>query len=397
MYRQVRRRPHRKARQQVRTGFFPLPSLAPLFEASRDALMLIDSRLILRAVNTPAAVLIGRRREELDSRPWRDVFILERPLARNWRPNPVLQALVTGAHQELTHDTRLVCSGRHRRVRGKVLAIEDGPRRFALLCIEAPEESREAPSLNSVKESELLLQHLSRLNTVSELATGIAHEMNQPLAAIMSFNQAAMRLLADDTPDIERACEALTEAVSQTRRAAGILERLRAFVSRRGLQLEPVAINQVVVNALTLLSSKISAAGVRVSLSTEPCLPVQADALQLEQVMVNLVRNAIEAMQSVSIEQRRLQVATHMVAGRVHVQVSDSGPGLSPALKEQLFTRFFTTKADGMGVGLSISRTILEAVGGEMSAANNATGGACFRFSLPTITSKDASHGTPAA
>lgn len=397
-YRQARMRQLQSgARLRMRCHFFPLPALAPLFESVREPLLLVDNQLALRAVNAAAVDLLGRSAGELCGRHWREVFMLERQLARDWRPNPVLQALSSGRHQELTDDTRLVCGGRRLPARGRVLALTEGARRYALLCLEVPAESQEAPSLNGRTESELLLQHLSRLNTVSELATGIAHEMNQPLAAIMGFNQAAMRLLAEDAPDIERACEALAEAVSQTRRAAGILERLRAFVGRRSLQFEPVAINQVVVNALTLLSSKISAAGVRVSLSTEPCPPVRADALQLEQVMVNLVRNAVEAMQAVPVEERRLQVITHAVAGRVHVQVSDTGPGLPPALQAQLFTRFFTTKADGMGLGLSISRTILEAAGGDLTAANTPAGGASFRFSLPVLTHKEPSHGTTTA
>lgn len=376
---------------------FPIPALAPLFFSVEDALLLVDDALTLRALNASAEQLLGQTGRALAGRPVREAFLLEREMSRGWRQNPLLEALEGDCELELDNDTCLVCQERRLSIRGKVLGLRAGFRRYALLCLQASPAGREVPSLQGSGESELLLQHLSRLNTVSELATGIAHEMNQPLAAIMSFNQAAMRLLGDDEPDIERACEALAEAVSQTRRAAGILERLRAFVGRRGLQFEPVAINQVVVNAITLLSSKISASGVRVRLNTEPCPPVQADALQLEQVMVNLVRNAVEAMQAVPVEQRVLQVGTQAIAGRVHVRVSDSGPGLPDALQAQLFTRFFTTKADGMGLGLSISRTILEAAGGELSAGNQPGGGACFQFSLPVLTTKDIRHGTTPA
>lgn len=396
-YRTGRMRRTATARLRHPGQAFPLPALESLFHSILQPLLLIDSRLVLRAVNPAAEHLLGQPAGALCNRPWRNVLMLERELARAWRLNPVLQALATGGEQDLEDDTRLVCGRLRMPVRGKVLAIEEGSRRFALLCL-APGASREqTSSLPDRGESELLLQHLSRLNTVSELATGIAHEMNQPLAAIMSFNQASLRLLAEDKPDIERACEALAEAVSQTRRAAGILERLRAFVGRRSLQFEPVALNQVVVNALTLLSSKISSSGVRVSLCTEPCPPVQADALQLEQVMVNLVRNAVEAMQVVPVEDRLLQVSTQTVAGRVHVRVTDTGPGLPETLREQLFTRFFTTKADGMGLGLSISRTILEAAGGDLSASNAPGAGACFHFSLPVFTLKELPHGSAPA
>lgn len=376
---------------------FPLPALDALFHCVEQPLLLVDSRLVLCAVNPAAERLLGQPAQALCQRPWRDVLMLERELARAWRQNPVVQALATGGEQGLGEGTYLVCGELRMPVRGKVLVLTEGTRRFALLCLASGVPRPEAPSLPDRGENELLLQHLSRLNTVSELATGIAHEMNQPLAAIMSFNQASMRLLAEDAPDIERACEALAESVSQTRRAAGILERLRAFVGRRTLQFEPVAINQVVVNALTLLSSKISSSGVRVSLCTEPCPPVQADALQLEQVMVNLVRNAVEAMQAVPVEDRLLQVGTQAVAGRVHVRVTDSGPGLPEPLQEQLFTRFFTTKADGMGLGLSISRTILEAAGGDLLANNVPGTGACFQFSLPVLTLKEVRHGSAPA
>lgn len=392
-YRQAKRRLQPGKDFRINRSSFPVPALAPLFNSVHEPLLLIDSQLLLRAVNGPACDLLGKPARDICGRPWREVFLLERQLARGWRQNPVLEALASSREQVLAEDTWLVCGDRREEIRGTVLAIANGARRFALLCLQTPEQRREAPSISGRAENELLLQHLSRLNTVSELATGIAHEMNQPLAAIMSFNQASMRLLAEDEPDIERASEALAEAVSQTRRAAGILDRLRAFVGRRGLQFEPVAINQVVVNALTLLSSKISASGVRVSLCTEPCPAVCADALQLEQVMVNLVRNAVEAMQAVPVETRLLQVSTQTVAGRVHVRVTDSGPGLPAALREQLFTRFFTTKADGMGLGLSISRTILEAAGGDLIGSNNAAGGACFYFSLPATTQKEARHG----
>lgn len=395
-YRQARtRRPAGRSRSS--TAWPPLPLTAAVLDAVPDALLLVDSNLTLRATNALAGQLLGRPSRELTGLPVRDVFQLERELSRGWRQNPLMLALEGEEEQVLGGGTLLVCGRRRTRVQGKVLGLRAGHGRYALLCLRPLASASEAPSLEGSGESELLLQHLSRLNTVSELATGIAHEMNQPLAAIMSFNQAAMRLLADEEPDIERACEALAEAVSQTRRAAGILERLRAFVGRRGLQFEPVAINQVVVNALTLLSSKLGACGVRVRLNTEPCPPVQADALQLEQVMVNLVRNAVEAMQGVPVEDRVLHVGTQTIAGRVHVRVSDTGPGLPATLQEQLFTRFFTTKPDGMGLGLSISRTILEAAGGDLSANNLPAGGACFHFSLPVLTTKDIQHGTSPA
>lgn len=396
LYRQPNLRRQNYRHDPAQANAVPALPLGTLFSVSRDPLLLIDAKQVVRAVNPAASALLGFRPEKIRGRVWRHVFQLERELAQGWRRNPIVQCLHSRRHQTLAKDTLLVCDERRIPLTGQALAVASGPRPMVLLYLNVSVEAAEAHSLSRRNEHELLLQHMSRLNTVSELATGIAHEINQPLSAIMSFNQAALRLLAEEEPDVDRVSEALAEAVNQTRRAADILDRLRAFVSRQDMQFKPVAINQVVINALTLLSSKLTEAGVRVNLRTEPCPPVHADALQLEQVMVNLVRNAIEAMQDTAAGERRLQVATHTLAGQVHIEVSDSGPGLSSSASRQLFTRFFTTKADGMGLGLSISRTILEAAGGELSAGNGPAGGACFRIALPVCITEEVRRGQPA-
>lgn len=394
MYRQPNMRPQAGRRTPTSSHTLAFSVLTPLFSASRDPLMLIDSNQLLRAANPAACELLQLRAQDICNRPWRQSFQLERELSRAWQHNPVVACLQTRREQQLESDMRLVCGDQRIALQGKVLPVSQGRRDLVLLWFYPLAEEAEARSVSRRNEHEMLLQHMSRLNTVSELATGIAHEVNQPLSAIMSFNQAALRLLADDEPDIDRVAEALAEAVNQTRRAADILERLRAFVGRQELNLRPVAVNQVVINALTLLSNKLTEAGVRVSLRTEPCPPVRADALQLEQVMVNLVRNAVEAMQATAADARTLHIATRSLAGQVHVAVTDSGPGLPAG--SQLFSRFFTTKTDGMGLGLSISRTILEAAGGELSADNMPGGGACFRFVLPAFITEEIRHGNPA-
>lgn len=359
-------------------------SLAPiLFDNCADALFVIDQNQHLLRINPAARHLLTRAIGHMPTRHWLHYFQLEREMARRWQDNPIVRCLRSQRPQTLSPNSVLIVGGSRHAVQGQVLPLPQQAQVLLYLRLLPP--LPEAQSLSRRNEQEMLLQHMSRLNTVSELATGIAHEMNQPLAAIMSFNQASMRLLADDPPDIDRAAQALAEAVNQTRRAAGILERLRAFVGRKNPDTGPVAINQVVINALTLLSRQLSEAGVRVHLRTEPCPPVLADALQLEQVMVNLLRNAAEAMQAIPVDQRRLHIHSHHLAGRVHVLVQDNGPGL-PA-NAPLFTRFFTTKAEGMGLGLSICRSILEAAGGELSAStgslDDSSRGACFRFSLP--------------
>lgn len=363
-----------------------------LFRASRDTLVLIDSAQTIRAMNPAAEQLLDCNDKTTRGQPWRRLFRLERKLARQWRHNPIVRCLETGSDQSLDDDTLLAWRHQLMPVRGQVFGLTTTSGRCALLSLQVAKANPQHPP-GWRQGQEFLLQHMSRLNTVSELATGIAHEMNQPLAAIMGFNQAALRMLAEEDADIDRVAEALAASISQTRRAADILERLRSFVGRQDLHMAPVAINQVIINALTLLSNKLAEAGVRVHMHTEPCPPVKADAVQLEQVMVNLVRNAIDAMQQTPAGSRTLNVSTHPLAGSVHVAVTDSGPGLPGDLLEQIFTRFFTTKTDGMGLGLSISRSIIEAAGGELSAQNSLQGGACFRFRLPIFTAEGLSHG----
>jgi C4-dicarboxylate-specific signal transduction histidine kinase len=358
--------------------------------------VLIDQAQTVRAMNPAAARLLGCEDPACRGRSWRQFFRLERRLAREWRHNPIVACLEDGRDHPLDNGTVLAWRNQRMPVRGDVFSLETRRGHCALLCLQTDAENPLQPSTWQ-QEQEFLLQHMSRLNTVSELATGIAHEMNQPLSAIMSFGQAALRLLAEDTPDIDRTAEALAGTISQTRRASDILERLRAFVSRHELRMAPVAINQVIINALTLLSNTLAEAGIRVSLHTEPCPPVRADSLQLEQVMVNLVRNAVEAMQDAAPGARTLEIVSHPHAGSVHVSVTDSGTGLAPDTLTGLFTRFFTTKSEGMGLGLSICRSIVEAAGGEISAQNAAGGGACFRIRLPVYPTEGASDGHGAA
>lgn len=353
-----------------------------LLSGVQEAVVLVDARQRIRHLNSAAEAMLGVHLRQAQGRHWQDIFQIERPLTRH-QALPITRCLQQRQTVRLPAHTVLVCGHRLRqRMSGSVLpvALDDG--HGALLVAQVHEHMGD-DAQQRFREHEAQLAHMFRLNTMGELATGIAHELNQPLTAILSYSQASLRLLHQDEPDLERTSEALQETAAQARRAGQILRQLRAFVSKRQAELGPVAVNQTIINTLTLLAGPLQEANIQVSLYTEPCPTVLADAIQLEQVLVNLVRNAIEAMQASPAGMRLLRLGSRHQDGQVWVEVQDSGPGFSPAVQRRLFTRFFSTRNEGMGLGLNISQTIIEAAGGSMEAMCAEGGGALFRFSLP--------------
>lgn len=368
-----------------------------IFSHAQEALVRIDAAHRIRALNPAAEALLGIPEHSARGRLWREVFQLERELAYDYRENPIARCLSRPQVLRLPANTLLVCGSRLRQpVSGVAQTLSRHGRREVLLLLQAQlfaaPPAHDDDTSSRFREHEALLAHMFRLNTVGELATGIAHELNQPLSAILSYSQAALRLMHDEEPNLLLAGEAMLEAAAQARRAGDILRQLRAFVSKQHSGYAAVAINQVIINTLTLLAGPLQEAGVQVALQTEPCPPVLADGIQIEQVLVNLVRNAIEAMQVTPRECRLMRLRSYRQHHNVVVEVSDSGPGFTADAHTRLFTRFFSTKKEGMGLGLNISQTIIEAAGGAMEAENHAQGGALFRFSLPVLHAEEPVH-----
>jgi len=233
-------------------------------------------------------------------------------------------------------------------------------------------------------QRQLALAHASRVNAMGEVAAGMAHELNQPLAAILSSVQAAVRWLDDEPPEVDSAREATAAAVRQARRAGEILQRLRSFISPQAGVKEPVDLNEVVTSGLSLVAESLHARNVAVSSKLdEALLPVYGERVAFEQVVVNLLLNAADAMQTANSPQRSIQIETSQRDGRVLLAVSDSGPGLSDEVRARLFQPFFTTKSNGMGLGLSICEHIAQQANGDLAADNTKEGGAVFIMSLP--------------
>ena len=220
---------------------------------------------------------------------------------------------------------------------------------------------------------------------MGQLTASIAHEVNQPIAAAVTNAQAAMRWLKARRPDLTEVEQALGRIVRDANRAGDVIGRIRALVKKAPPRKEPLAINDAIREVIALTRGE--ALKNRVSVQTELAdglPPIEADRVQLQQVMLNLIINAIEAMSGVGEESRELRISSARDgSGGVLVAVRDSGPGLDPAGLEHLFDAFYTTKPDGMGMGLSICRSIIEAHGGKIWGAANAPRGGQFQFTLP--------------
>jgi two-component system sensor kinase FixL len=228
------------------------------------------------------------------------------------------------------------------------------------------------------------LAHVLRVATMGELATSVAHELNQPLSAIAANSQAARRFLAAERPNTEEASDALTDITSDAKRAGNVIRRMRDLLIKRQLDRQLVDINKVVNNATELLHSDAISRQVTVTLDLADALPsISGDRTQVEQVILNLMINAFEAMTSDEIDRRELTVRTFVGdAGFAEITVSDTGPGFQ-AGRDDIFEPFVTTKVNGLGMGLSISRSIIAAHGGLLEAVDTLAGGATLRITLP--------------
>jgi two-component system sensor kinase FixL len=237
------------------------------------------------------------------------------------------------------------------------------------------------------------MAHLSRVSTLGELSGSIAHELNLPLSAILSNAQAAQRVLAHGDADLAEVRDILNDIVSEDKHASEVIHRLRRWLKKDEVQQHSLQINHVVEDVLQLIRSDLVSQTVTVDTELAPHLPtVTGDPVQLQQVVVNLVVNACDAMTDCNTSERRLLIRTGIENGSrvVTVSVTDRGDSIPEERMEQIFEPFFTTKAKGMGLGLSVCRTIIAAHRGKLWVTNNADCGATFHFSLPIATPGDA-------
>jgi PAS domain S-box-containing protein len=347
-------------------------------------MIIVDAEGCITLVNTQAEAVFGYSRHELIGSP------IEMLVPERFKSHHV------GDRHDYLGDARARPMGAGRELFGRRKDGSQVPVEIGLNPIHTPEGLFVLASIIDIserKQAELdaarqrnELAHLSRVTMLGELSGSIAHELNLPLSAILSNAQAAQRMLANDGTDLVEVREILDDIVSEDKRAGEVIRRLRLWLKKGEVQKRCIRINQVVQDVLKLMRSDLINQRVTVDTQLKRNLStVTGDPVQLQQVLLNLVVNASDAMTGCSTPERRLLIRTGTENGRtaVIVSVTDQGGGIPEEKMEQIFEPFFTTKTKGMGLGLSVCRTITAAHRGKLWATNNPDRGATFHFSLP--------------
>jgi PAS domain S-box-containing protein len=306
--------------------------------------------------------------------------------------NPDMDAATLQHHSERMRTGEILTfETRHRRKDGTVFPVEvrvrefqqGGQRMIISLARDITERKRAAEAL---REMRMQLAHANRVATMGQLSASITHEVNQPITAAVTYALAARRWLRAEPPNLCEVDDALSHIVKEGNRAGEVVGRIRALIKKAPARKDAVEINDAILEVIALTRTEVANSSVSVRMQLAEGLPrVQGDRVQLQQVLLNLIINAIEAMRDVGEEERELLISTRNEPDGVSVEVRDSGPGFAPATLEDVFEAFYTTKAGGLGMGLSICRSIIEAHGGRLWASANLPRGASFQFALPAI------------
>ncbi|TSD86129.1 DUF4118 domain-containing protein [Mycobacterium sp. KBS0706] len=272
-------------------------------------------------------------------------------------------------------------SVKHLNILGKAEREKDGRLRISAAVMDITEARRTAELL---RKSRAELAHVTRLTTMGELVASIAHEINQPLGAMKLHAQSGLRWLDRKPPELERAEMSLNRVIDNAVRAEGLIAKIRAMAKKQEVESVPVDLNHLVGDVMELLKGEAHERGVACQIDLEPSLgEVRGDPIQLQQIVVNFLMNGFDAMAATPREEREITIRSRNRGNEVIFDVRDAGPGIQRGAEGLLFDAFFTTKAHGMGMGLSICRSIAESHQGRIEAFNNDDRGATFRLTLP--------------
>jgi PAS domain S-box-containing protein len=380
----------------------PLLFLAAVIEErerSKAALRSSEERFAKAFMSSPDAMVITRTQDgrivEVNDR-WERLFGQQRAQAvgstmqelgmfASDKDAAALQSAISS--QGRVSDLELALRSKSGELRQAVIGAETaemaGEPCFIAIIRDLSDQRR---AEREVQERQRELALLGRVATLGGLSGALAHELSQPLTAMLSNAEAAQRMLDQQPIDIEEVRETLSDIVRQNTRVGEVIRRLRALFRKGETQFQPLDLNEVAAEALELAHADLIAHGVSVTTRLGEALPrVNGDRIQLQQVLLNLIHNACEAMSAVQPGERKLTVRSEATAERaVQMCVSDSGPGVAAQLRERLFDPFFTTKPNGLGLGLSITRSIITSHGGRLWVSNHPARGAMFCFTVPT-------------
>jgi len=354
--------------------------LRSILETVPDAMVVIDSRGVVQSFSRAAERLFGYSLAEICGH---NVKMLM-PSPYHDQHDGYLRRYLTTGERRIIGIGRVVVG---RRKDGSTFPMElsvgevnqDGRRLFTGFVRDLTERQQTDRRLQELQEG---LLHVSRLRSMGQMAAALAHELNQPLTATANYVRAAQRLLDAPEPNLPRVRQAMNLAAQQTMRSGEIIRRLRAFVARGEVTRRPENVAKLIEEASALALVGAKEHGIKVLIRVDADLPnAEVDRVQIQQVLLNLIRNAIEAMEDAKV--RELSVATVAHDGAVLVSVADTGHGIPPEIEARLFQPFVTTKPEGMGIGLSVCRTIVEAHGGRLWVEPNEGNGSMFRFTLP--------------
>ncbi len=365
------------------TGGSARAEFRALFEAAVDAMVVIDAAGLILDFNSAAEKLFGYPRREIMGD---NVAVLMPEPYRSRHDHYIANYLATG-------QAKIIGIGRQ--VEGRRCDGTEFPMELSVGEVAGGSEARfvgiirDLTAQKAAEEETRRLQnrlaHVGRFSTMGEMAAGLAHEINQPLSAITTYADAGKRLLAggaEVSPDLAELCQKISD---QARRAGQVIENLRNFIRKQEVHKDHLDLNAVVADIVSLVNADARAEGIVVDVDYDPDpLPVCGDAIQFQQVLVNLTRNAVDAMKQGLYKDRGIQVRTRRVDDETaQVTVTDHGHGVPSQLADSIFHPFVSTKRDGLGIGLAISRTIAQGHGGDLTYRANPKGGSVFGFSLP--------------
>ena len=361
-----------------------------LMNAAVDGILLINNRGAIEAVNSAVERLFGYHRDELLGK---NISVLMPEPDKSAHDSYLSNYLNSG-------EAKIIGIGREVKARcksGKIMPIylsvgdyHDGTQAKFVGIIRdlSQQKSREAKLAEAEKEIHQLVSRLaqvSRVSVMGEMAANIAHEINQPLSAIAIYAQSARRLLDAENPNLQTLAKPLDKIAEQALRAGGIIKGIRNWVREQDTERQRCALDKLILAVIEIARLNNEQDEVDIQLELDPALPeVMVDPIQLQQVLFNLIRNALDASESCPRAECIVITAEATSAERVTVSVKDRGAGIDERARSRIFEPYVTTKAAGMGMGLSICKTIVEAHGGELSYRTRTGGGTCFYFTLPT-------------